>query len=114
MGRKIHTIILTVLFLFGMFLTAPSGFAAFGSTPAKEAVIVINPGYRLTIDKGKGTIASLRSTFGMDHDLLIPGHARLPMFKIEFLNDHAEFKAVTSSEAKQVSVAKSRDADGET
>ncbi len=114
MGRKSHQAILTVLVLMAAFLSAPMGFAAFGATPAKEAVIVINPGYRLTIDAEKGTIASLRSTFGIDHDLLIPGHAGLPLFKIEFMNDHGEFKAVTSSEANKVRVAKSRDAEGET
>ena len=75
---------------------------------------MINSGYRLVIDSEKGTIASLRSTFGVDHELLIPGHTGLPLFKIEFMNDHGEFKTVTSSEAKTVSVAKSRDADGET
>ena len=75
---------------------APLGVAGFGETPAKQAVIVINHGYRLTIDSEKGTLASLQSTFGVDHDLLIPGHTRLPLFKIEFMNDHGEFKAVSS------------------
>ncbi|HMD85179.1 MAG TPA: DUF6259 domain-containing protein [Terriglobia bacterium] len=94
-------------------VAAPS-FAAQVATPAKQPVLVVNPGYRLVIDAEKGTIASLRSTFGIDHDLLIPGHTYLPLFKIEFLDDHAEFKAVTSSEAQKVSVSKRRDQDGET
>jgi len=114
MERKNHPAIPAVLFVLGMFLTAPTGFAAFGATPAKQAVIVINSGYRLVIDSERGTIASLRSTFGQDHNLLISGHARLPLFKIEFVDDHAQFKTVTSSEASKVSVVKSRDAEGET
>ena len=76
--------------------------------------MVINSGYRLVIESEKGTIASLRSTFGIDHELLIPGHAGLPLFKIEFMNDHGEFKSVTSSEAKAVHVSKIRGAEEET
>jgi hypothetical protein len=83
-------------------------------TPAKPPVIVINSGYRLLIDSEKGTIASFRSTFGPYRDLLIPSHARLPLFKIEFVGDHSEFKTVTSLEAKQVNVSKTRDEDGST
>jgi hypothetical protein len=114
MGIKSHRARLVALFLSAIFLTASMGFAASGDTPARQGVIVINHGYRLLIDSEKGTIASLRSTYGFDHDLLIPGHVRLPLFKIEFMNDHGEFKTVTSSEAKEVKVARSRDAEGET
>src|SRR5271157_1711514 len=85
--------------------------AAHGAAPANPPVIVINRGYRLLIASEKGTIASFRSTFGVDRELLIPGHAGLPLFKIEFLNDHSEFKTVTSSEAKEVSVSKSGNQD---
>jgi hypothetical protein len=76
--------------------------------------LVINPGYRLLIDAGHGTIASFRSTFGPEHELLIPDHVHLPLFKIEFLNDHAEFRTVTSSEAQEVSVSKHGEQDGAT
>jgi hypothetical protein len=93
---------------------AAPGLAAQVATPAKQPVLVVNPGYRLVIDADNGTIASLRSTFGIDHDLLIPGHNLLPLFKIEFLDDHAQFKTVTSSEAQQVSVSKRGEADRET
>jgi hypothetical protein len=91
-----------------------------GKSPAQVAsaprppVIVINSGYRLLIEPDKGTIASFRSTFGVDRELLIPSHARLPLFKIEFLNDHSEFTTVTSSQAKEVNVSRSRDEDGQT
>ncbi len=88
--------------------------AAQGAAPAKPPLIVINRGYRLLIDSEKGAIASFRSTFGADRELLIPGHARLPLFKIEFMNDQSEFKTVTSSEAKQVSISKSGNQDGQT
>ena len=114
MGRNSRYAILMVLLILGVSLSAPGGFADFGATPAKEAVIVINSGYRLVIDLEKGTIASLRSTYATDHELLIPDHTRLPLFKIEFMNDHGEFKTVTSSEANKVRVAKSRDAEGAT
>ena len=92
MERKSHPAIRVVWFILGTFLMAPNGFAAFDAIPAKEAVIVINSGYRLVIESERGTIASLRSTYGLDHELLIPGHTRLPAFKIEFVDDHAEFK----------------------
>jgi hypothetical protein len=82
--------------------------------PGKPPVIVINRGYRLLISAEKGTIASFRSTFGVDRDLLISDHASLPLFKIEFLNDHAEFKTVTSSEAKEVNISKNAIPDGQT
>ncbi|MGA2072795.1 MAG: DUF6259 domain-containing protein [Terriglobia bacterium] len=82
--------------------------------PGKPPVIVINRGYRLLISAEKGTIASFRSTFGVDRDLLISDHASLPLFKIEFMNDHAEFKTVTSSEAKEVNVSKNATRDGQT
>ena len=49
--------------------------AAQDAVPAKPPVIVINRGYRLLISSDKGTIASFRSTFGIDHELLIPDHA---------------------------------------
>jgi hypothetical protein len=88
--------------------------AAQAATPGKPPVIVINSGYRLLIDSGKGTLASFRATFGRDRELLIPGHARLPLFKIEFLNEQAAFQTVTSSEAKVVNVSKSRNPDGQT
>ncbi|HXW14249.1 MAG TPA: DUF6259 domain-containing protein, partial [Terriglobia bacterium] len=113
MRRRTQYAILTVLF-YGLFLSAPRGYADFGATPPKEAVMVINSSYRLVIESEKGTIASLRSTFGIDHDLLIPGHAGLPLFKVEFMNDRGEFKTVTSSEAKTVHVSKSPGAEGET
>lgn len=77
-------------------------------------VIIINPGYRLLIDAEKGTLASFCSTFGVDRELLRPGHARLPLFKIEFLSERAEFRTVTSSEASQVSVSKASGAGGNT
>jgi hypothetical protein len=93
---------------------AAPGFAGQAVAPPRPAVLVINSGYRLVIDSEKGSIVSLRSTFGVDHELLIPGHADLPLFKVEFMDDHGEFKTVTSSEAKTVSVKKSRDAEGET
>jgi len=88
--------------------------AAQVATPAKPPLIVINSGYRLLIDSEKGTIASFRSTFGVERELLIPSHARLPLFKIEFMNDHSEFNTVTSSEAKEVRVTKSGNQDGQT
>src|SRR5208337_2758165 len=84
---------------------AAASFAAQDAAPVKPPVIVINHAYRLLIATEKGTIASFRSTFGVDRELLIPSHAGLPLFKIEFLNDHSEFKTVTSSEAKEVSVS---------
>jgi hypothetical protein len=112
MDGKTHTAIRW--FPLGTFLSVTIACFAQSALPATQSALVINSGYRLLIDSGKGTIASLRSTFGEDHELLIPGHSNLPLFKIEFLNDRAEFQTVTSSEAKGVSVARRRDAEGET
>ena len=100
--------LVSVILLMG---AAVANSAAQGAAAAKTPVIVINRGYRLLIAPEKGTIASFRSTFGVDRELLIPGHEGLPLFKIEFLNDHAEFKTVTSSEAKEVTVSKNGNRD---
>ncbi len=83
---------------------------ASGEAAAPPPVAVIHPGYRLHIDSKKGSIASFQSTYGVDRDLLIPDHSGLPLFKIELMNEHREFKTVTSSQAKQVTV---RRTDGE-
>jgi|GEM_PF-5539866 len=74
---------------------------------AKPPVIVINPDYRLVVNADKGTIESLRVTRA-EHELLIPNHGSLPLFKIEFLGDDSKFKTVTSSEAKKVEVDEDR------
>jgi len=76
-------------------------------------VTVVNEGYRLLIDPARGTIASLQSTFGVDRELLIRDHVRLPLFNIEFMSDHAKFRLVTSSEATHVSVNKVEDEKGQ-
>ncbi len=69
-------------------------------------VIVVNSGYRLLIDSVRGTIASFRSTYGVNRELLIRDHARLPLFNIEFMNDRSEFKLLASTEAKKIAVRK--------
>jgi hypothetical protein len=93
-----------------------SAFASAAQAPAvaTPSLIVINPGYKLVIDAKRGGIESFRSTYGRDHDLLIPAHAHLPLFKIEFLDDHGQFKSVTSADAGEVKLASSRSAEGET
>jgi hypothetical protein len=111
---KIVHRLLPVLLIFGVPFLTPLRLSGSGDAPPKQAVMVIHPGYRLVIDAEKGTLASLRATFGGDHELLIPDHTRLPLFKIEFMNDHAEFKGVNSSEASKVSVKRTRDGQGET
>ena len=75
-----------------------------GEAAAPAPVAVINPGYRLLIDPANGSITSFRSTYGVDRDLLIPDHAGLPLFKLELMNEHREFKTVTSSQAKHITV----------
>jgi hypothetical protein len=103
-----------LLFAILLIGAAASNSAAQAAPPINPPAIVINRGYRLLISSEKGTIASFRSTFGVNRELLIPSHAALPLFKIEFLNDHSEFKTVTSSEAKEVSVSKSGNQDEQT
>lgn len=94
-----------------LFIEAATASPATGTT-SKPPVIVVNSAYRLLIDSEKGTIASFRSTLGPGSELLIPGHADLPMFKIEFLDDHSQFKTVTSLDAEQVTVTRTRNEDG--
>src|SRR6266478_5961233 len=65
-------------------------------------LIIVNSGYRLLIDSVRGTIASFQSTYGVNRELLIRDHVRLPLFNVEFRNDRAEFKLVASSEAKKI------------
>jgi hypothetical protein len=77
-------------------------------------VMVLNSGYRLLIDPGKGTIASFQSTYDIRRELLIRDHVRLPLFMIEFMNEHAEFKLVSSSDAKTVTVRQDESDNGPT
>lgn len=73
---------------------------------APAPVVVENPGYRLMIDPVKGSILSFRSNHGAGRELLIPNQASLPLFKIEFMDDHFAFRTVTAAEAKHVAVKK--------
>ena len=77
---------------------------ASGEATVPPPVMIDNAGYSLLIDPVKGTIASLRSTYGVDRELLIPNHAGLPLFKIELMNDHSEFKTVNSSQAREIAL----------
>lgn len=70
-------------------------------------VLVENAGYRLLIDAVKGTIASFRSNHGAGRELLAANYIDVPLFKVEFMDDHFAFKIVTSSEAKQVVIQQS-------
>jgi len=73
---------------------------------AAPPAIVVNSGYRLLIDTVRGTIASFQSTYGVDRELLIRDHVRLPLFLIELMNDRHEFNLVASSDAKHIAVRK--------
>jgi hypothetical protein len=77
-------------------------------------LIIVNSGYRLLIDSVRGTIASFQSTYGVNRELLIRDHVRLPLFNVEFMNDRAEFKLVASSEAKKITVRKDENERGQT
>ena len=71
---------------------------------SSRPIMVVNSGYRLLIDSVRGSVASLQSTYGVDREFLIRDHVRLPLFMVEFMNDHAEFKLVSSSDAKEIVV----------
>jgi len=75
-------------------------------------VMVVNSGYRLLLDSTRGSISSLQSTFGVDRELLIRDHVRLPLFIVEFMNDRSEFKPVSSSDAKEITVHKEEKENG--
>ena len=77
-------------------------------------VIIVNSGYRLLIDSVRGTIASFQSTYGVNRELLIRDHVRLPLFNVEFMNDGGEFKLITSSDAKKITVNKEENEKGQT
>lgn len=68
----------------------------------------------MLIDSVRGTIASFQSTYGINRELLIRDHVRLPLFMVEFMNDRAEFKLVASSDAKTVTVHKDENETGQT
>src|SRR6202161_3718829 len=74
---------------------------ASGEAAAPPPVTVVHSGYRLLIDPEKGSIASFQSTYGVERELLVPNHGALPLFKLELMSQHSEFKTVTSSQAKQ-------------
>jgi len=80
--------------------------AAQEKTPADPSIVLTRPGYRLEIDTARGSIESFRATYGVPRDLLIPKQSRLPLFKIEFLDDHSTFRTVTAAEANEVHVEK--------
>jgi len=42
-------------------------------------LVIVNSGYRLLIDSVRGTIASFQSTYGVNRELLIRDHVRLPL-----------------------------------
>ena len=77
-------------------------------------LIIVNSGYRLLIDSVRGTIASFQSTYGVNRELLIRDHVRLPLFNVEFMNDRMEFKLVASSEAKKITLRKDENERGQT
>ena len=79
---------------------------------AGSSLVVANSGYRLVIDSKTGSMVSLRSTYGVDRELLIANHAHLPLFKLEFMTDQHQFKSVTALQAKTVSVKEQSDAAG--
>ncbi|MDB6094512.1 MAG: hypothetical protein JWM32_2074 [Verrucomicrobia bacterium] len=81
---------------------------------AKPPLVVVNAGYRLQINSEKGTIESLRATYGASRELLIPEHGGLPLFKIEFLSGDLKFTTIDSSEAKTIRVTQNTQDDGET
>ena len=76
-------------------------------------VIVVNPGYRLLIDSARGSIVSLESTYGVNRELLIRDHVRLPLFMVEFMDDRSEFNLISSSDAKHISVKKEEEYSGQ-
>jgi hypothetical protein len=82
--------------------------------PAAAPLVVEHSGYRLLIDSAKGAIVSFSSRYGAGRELLVPTHANLPLFKMELMDDHFAFKALTSSEAKHVSMRKESDAGEQT
>lgn len=79
---------------------------------AQTSVIAVNPNYRLQFNSGKGTMESFRLP-ATDHELLIPNHGSLPLFKIEFRGEDLKFRSVSSSEAKKVTMSKSLQGDSE-
>ncbi len=76
---------------------------------APPPIIVVNAGYRLLVNPAKGNIASFQSTIGSDRELLVSDHVRLPLFRIELMNDQSQFRTITSSQAKNISVYRAGD-----
>lgn len=72
-------------------------------------ILIINSGYRFVLDSKSGSLASFRSTFGIDRELLIPNHVQLPLVQLELMDDHRSFTTVTSLQAEKVKVEQSAD-----
>lgn len=77
-------------------------------------LIVTRPGFRLLINSQKGTIASLQATYGVNRELLKTDHVQLPLFKMSLMDEHGEFRTVTSSEAAEITAKKNRTENDET
>jgi len=71
-------------------------------TPAP--IVVEGSGYRLMMDGTKGAIISLRSTYGDGRELLVSNHGNLPLFNIELMNERREFKTVSASDARKITI----------
>lgn len=72
--------------------------------PSVAPLVVSHPGYRFLINQQMGSLASLSSTYGIDRELLVPEHAALPLIRLELMDEHSEFKTVTSSQSRRVNV----------
>lgn len=76
--------------------------------------IVANRGYRLLIDNRNGSIASLQAAFGSAQELLVPGHALLPLLKMELMDGDGKFQTIDTLDAGKTQVVKHEGADEDT
>lgn len=71
---------------------------------APAPLLLLNPSYRLLVDVKTGSIVSFQPASGVGRDLLIRNHRQLPLFQIELMDDKLQFKKMTATEAREISV----------
>lgn len=93
--------------------SAEAQYSKIGSSREMQSspIAVTNPKYCLLIEPGTGGIASLQSTHGVARELLVPRHARLPLFKMELMDNQRKFQTVDSSSARAITVHKGDEKD---
>ncbi|HWE64659.1 MAG TPA: DUF6259 domain-containing protein, partial [Chloroflexota bacterium] len=67
----------------------------------------------VSLDDRSGALTSCRATAAPEQEFLVPGHDRLPLFVIQYLDDAQRLQEISSLDAGSVSLTHAADAGGE-